>query len=250
MTTLSVPGATPDVAEALQQLVLQLAQQAGDNLAGLVLYGGLARGRYRPGRSDVNVVVLLQRADGPSIRAISAALRDARRAAAVEAMVMTPAEVPMAALDFPTKFLDIARFHRVLHGVDPFAALDVPRAVVLRRVAQSLRNLLLRQRHRYVAVCDEPETLRRALADLARPLALELSALLQLEGHTLPEEDRTAALYGAAAKALSLDGATLSALASLRDGGNVPEPGALFERLLDLVSGLADRVDRQAAETV
>lgn len=248
--TLSIPGATPDVADALQALVNDLAQQGGSNFAGLVLYGGLARGRYRPGRSDVNVVVLLQQADGPSIKAIAPALRDARRAAAVDAMLMTPDEVPLAALDFPTKFLDIHRHHVVLHGVNPFAVLLVPRDVVLRRVAQSLRNLLLRQRHRYLAVCDEPATLRRALADLARPLAIELSALLQLEGHALPEEDRTAALYAMAAAALSLDAATLETLAGLRDGDETADAGALFEQLLALVSGLADRVDRMAAETV
>ena len=246
--TFALPGATEAIVSALNTLVTDLSAQAGANLAGLVLYGGLARGRYRAGRSDVNVVVLLNRADAPSLRAIAPALRDARRAAGVEAMLITPAEVPLAAQDFPTKFLDIQRHHVLLHGTDPFADLRVPRAIVQRRVAQSLRNLVLRLRHRYLTLCEEPEGLKAALADIARPLAIELAALLHLEGHALPGEDRTAALYGLAAQTFHLDAPTLASLASLRDGtGAAVDPSPLFGRLLDLLSSLADQVDHAAA---
>ena len=245
--THSLPGAPEDVALALETLARDLAAQAAGNLAGLVLYGGLARGRYRPGRSDVNVVVLLKRLDAASLKAIAPALRDARRAAGVDAMLMTPGEVPFAALDFPTKFLDIQRHHVVLHGIDPFTPLQVPRAVVQKRIAQSLRNLLLRLRHRYLILCDEPDGLHRALADVARPLAIEMAALLQLDGLVLPDEDRTAALYGLAAQAFDLDAAALADLAALRDGTREVDAHAVFERLLDLLSLLADEVDRRAA---
>ncbi len=54
-----LPGAPAAIARAIERLKDELARAAGENLAGLILYGGLARGRYRPGKSDVNVVVLL-----------------------------------------------------------------------------------------------------------------------------------------------------------------------------------------------
>jgi len=52
-------GAPAGVVAAIDRLREELAGAAGANLAGLILYGGLARGRYRPGRSDVNLIVLL-----------------------------------------------------------------------------------------------------------------------------------------------------------------------------------------------
>lgn len=244
----SLPSATESVTQALESLVTDLSGQAGPAFVGLVLYGGLARGRYRPGRSDVNVVVLLEPATATVLKAIAPALRQARRAAAIDAMLMTPAEVPLAALDFPTKFLDIQHHHRVLYGTsDPFQNLALPREAVQRRIAQSLRNLLLRLRHRCVTLADEPTGLRTALAGMARPLAIELSALLRVGGHIVPVEDRTAIVYAAAADALGLDAATLSALAALRDGQHAIDAPALLEDLLALLSGLADQVDRQAA---
>src|SRR6516225_5632648 len=148
-------AAPPAIATALQQLKEELTRAAGANLAGLILYGGLARGRYRAGQSDVNVVVLLHDVSAPSLAAVAPALQAARRAAAVEPMLLTPGEVLAAAVSFPTKFLDIREHHVVLAGADPFANLDVPREAVRQRVAQQLRNLALRIRRRYLTAVDK-----------------------------------------------------------------------------------------------
>jgi hypothetical protein len=51
-------GIPTDVARAINVLTKMLTGAAGTNLAGLIRYGGVARGRYRPGKSDVNVAVL------------------------------------------------------------------------------------------------------------------------------------------------------------------------------------------------
>jgi hypothetical protein len=246
----SVPGAPTAVTAALDALALALQAQAGSAFAGLVLYGGLARGRYRAGRSDVNVVVLLNKADRAVLERIAPALRAARRAAAVDAMIMTPAEVPAAAFEFPTKFLDIKRHHIVLTGADPFATLDVPRVMVQLRIAQSLRNLLLRLRRRYAIAYDDVPALKETLIDIARPLAIELLALLHDGGHAVPESDQTSTVFSTAAAALGLDADTLAALAALRadsskDNGRVDAP-ALFGRVLELLATLADRADALA----
>nr|WP_297351443.1 hypothetical protein [uncultured Caldimonas sp.] len=215
-------------------------------MSGVVLYGGLARGRFRTGRSDVNVVVLLQRIDAEVLTAIGPALQAARRSAAIDAMLMTPPEVPLAALDFPTKFLDIQRHHLLLAGDDPFTSLQIPAAHVRRRVAQSLRNMLLRLRHRYVVQYDDVLGLKAALADLARPLAIELSALLTVGGHAGAQEDRTAGIYAAAAAAFGLDAAALTQLAALREGVEPASVPALAGGLLALLSDVATQADRLA----
>src|SRR5439155_21209528 len=165
-----------------------------------------------PGQSDVNVVVLLHDVSATSLAAIAPPLRTARRAAAVEPMVLTPGEIPAAAIAFPTKFLDIKDHHVVLAGEDPFAALDVPREAIRRRVAQQLRNLALRLRRRYLSVVKDSEAEAATLAGVARPLALEAAALLRLGGQRVPEDDRTASIFDAAATAFELDRDALARL--------------------------------------
>jgi predicted nucleotidyltransferase len=247
---LSLPGAPKPVVAALEALTEALQREAGSDFAGLVLYGGLARGRFREGRSDVNVVVLLHRAGADVLGRIGPALRVARRAAAVEAMLMRPSEVPASAFEFPTKFLDIKRHHIVLAGEDPFSALEVPRVMVQLRIAQSLRNLLLRMRRHYAIAYDDPQSLKETLIDIARPLAIELLAMLYDGSHAVPESDQTAPVFAAAATAFDLDGRSLAALAALRaqtskDDGKV-DATSLYARILKLLAGLCERADALA----
>jgi hypothetical protein len=238
-------AAPPAIATALQQLKEELTRAAGANLAGLILYGGLARGRFRAGQSDVNVVVLLNDASAGALAAIAPALRTARRAAAVDPMILTPGELPAAALAFPTKFLDIKEHHVVLAGTDSFAALDVPREAIRRRAAQQLRNMALRLRRRYLAITDDREAQATTLAGTARPLALEAAALLRLAGKHVPEEDRTAAIFAAAATAFDLDNEALARLAELRQQpGTKDDMAALYGKVLAIVTRLADRADQ------
>jgi hypothetical protein len=132
----------------------------------------------------------------------------------------------------------------------PFATLDVPRVMVQLRIAQSLRNLLLRLRRRYAIAYDDVPALKETLIDIARPLAIELLALLHDGGHAVPESDQTSTVFSTAAAALGLDADTLAALAALRadsskDNGRVDAP-ALFGRVLELLATLADRADALA----
>jgi hypothetical protein len=238
---LDLPGVPPDTAAALDSFRAELAQAAGPNLAGLLLYGGLARGRYHPGRSDVNVVVLLHDVSAAALAAVAPVLRAAWRALRVEPMLLTPAEVPASAEAFPTKFLDIQRHHVVLAGDDPFAALAVSRERLRAAVEQSLRNLALRLRRRFVAVADQPRVVAALLASVTRPLAIELESLLRLAGQEVPAEDRTVAVFAAAAAAFGLDGEALAQLAALRRGEPPPAdlPG-LCSRVLAAVARAAD----------
>lgn len=236
-----LPGAPATIAAALRRLNDDLERAAGQNLAGLILYGGLARGRYRPGQSDVNVVVLLHDASAAGLAAIAPALQTAWRAAGVEPLLLTPAEVPRATDAFPTKFLDIKNHHVVLAGVNPFAQLEVTREEIQRRAEQELRNLLLRLRRRYIAAGNDPVMLWRALARAARPFALELEALLHLAGKRVPADDRTAAVFESAAAAFGIDHETLARLAELRQKSRPDgDVAVLYRGILEAVGRAAD----------
>ncbi|MBM3997516.1 MAG: hypothetical protein FJ303_25725 [Planctomycetes bacterium] len=215
---LDFPGVPEAVRTALDKLQEDLVRAAGKNLAGLILYGGVARGRYRPGHSDVNVVVLLHETTPDALAAVAPALRSGRRAVGVVAMILTPAEVKPTAVVFPIKFLDIRDYHIVLYGDDPFADLDVPREQIRLRVVQELRNLAYRLRGQFLAAIDDGPKQTTTLANLARPLAVELIALLRLAGKQIPTEDRSALVFEAAAAAFGVDREPLARLAALRAG--------------------------------
>jgi predicted nucleotidyltransferase len=220
----------------LQAVRADLLARAGPNLIALILYGGLARGRYRPGRSDVNLLLLLQDTSSQALDAIAPALQTAWRTAQVEPLLLGRDELESCAAAFPVKFLDIKDHHILLHGSDPFTNLIVSREHIRLRIEQQLRNLCLRLRRRYIAFAKSPAGLVNVLAEVARSLALALAALLKLAGREVPEEDRTAAIFSAAASAFELDHEALAQLAAIRDTTSTTvDAPALYGRVLATV---------------
>jgi hypothetical protein len=239
--TLEALPAPSEVTAALARHRDALRDAAKDNLHSLVLYGGLARGRYRPGRSDVNVIVVLRRDSLDCLRAIGPILRDAWREIRLEPFILTLADVPRAAQSFPTKMTDIIRSHVVLLGEDPFAGITIDPGDVARRVEQELRNLSLRLRRRFVAAGDDARVLREALEDAAVTLRVDFNAMLDLAGEPPPDDDTSAVVFPLAARKFGLDPAPLAQLAALRTGsGNDINLQALLAEVIALTSRAAD----------
>ena len=65
--TISRLGAPESVATSLVRYCNETQTAAGDNLVAMLLYGGLARGRYFPERSDVNVALFLRQTNADMI---------------------------------------------------------------------------------------------------------------------------------------------------------------------------------------
>jgi hypothetical protein len=182
-------------------------------------------------------------ASAASLTAMAPALRAAWRAARVEPLILAAGELRSLTFVFPTKFLDIRDYHVVLVGENPFLGLDAPRELVRVRIEQALRNMLLRLRRRYVAIADDPAGMTIALQRICRPLALELEALLRLKGAPVPHEDRTAAIFEAAATSLGYDRNALARLAQLRAGREAGEDlSLLYDQVLRVIARAADTV--------
>jgi predicted nucleotidyltransferase len=206
----------------------------------VAVYGGVARGRFVQGRSDVNLLIVLERGDGDALQALAPALQQAGELR-IEPMFVTAAELHRLAAVFPIKFRDIQQHHVVVAGdATTLTALPVPMTHARLRVEQELRNLALRSRRRFVDLAARPAVLRAHLVGLVRPLAIELSSLLAIDGHPVPDEDRTAAIFAAAASAYRLDGQLLKQLADLRQGQAVAaDDEALFVGLLGVLERAA-----------
>jgi hypothetical protein len=222
-----------------------LTTELGPALNAIVLYGGVARGRYRPGQSDVNVLIVLNEASPPTLGKMAPHLKGAWRAAAVEPMILTLEEIERAASSFPNKFLDIHDHHVMVHGADPLTGLVITNKDLCRGVRRELTNLRLRLRRGYLNAISDPRLSRRILAEIVRPLAINLASLLRVTGHPVPADDRSATVFAAAASAFDLDRETLDQLAALRrDPAKLPEPG-LFARALIVVAQAGQVADRR-----
>lgn len=233
-TTLEALAIPEGVKASVRSLTEELSRAAGTNLAGLVLYGGLARGHYREGKSDVNVLVLLNSTTTEALLQIAPALGAAWRSNGVDPMVLRLDELSRAAEEFPVKFLDIQNTHVVLAGDDPLGGLTIDGAMVRHRLRQELRNLALRLRRRYLLAYDDHAELSRTLSRTVVSLCVQLGVLLGLEGKHAAS-DECADVFQQASNVFDLDHDVLSALDALRAGKAAADPVKLYGSTLALV---------------
>jgi hypothetical protein len=231
----NVSHISPQLREQLNTLCEQLSQAGGANISAVILYGGLARGHYRAGVSDINLLLLLEDPSIPAVAKIAPVLHATWRAIHLEPYVVGTAELGRTVEDFPTRFWDIQRNHVTLLGNDPFPSLSISPQAIRLRIEQELRNLAIRLRRRFILVHDDPAAQERALSRAVVPLAVSLAALLHLSGRP------TKGVFAEAATVFALDPEVLAYLKSLRKGGSsAAQPEVMFDRVVAIILRTAD----------
>src|SRR5687767_14535457 len=108
-----------------EEYTRRLVGAYGDALVAVVLYGSAARGDYRAGVSDLNLLVILNSADAAVLRRGSALAQEWASAGNPPPLVLGEAEWRESADVFAIEYSDMRDAHVILHGASPFAGLDI-----------------------------------------------------------------------------------------------------------------------------
>lgn len=208
--------------------------------AAVVVFGSAVRSDYRPGVSDINVMLALSEGSLDSLLSMGEPLRAAWRRHRVSPYIVQAAEVPRLADAFPMRIADMQRSHVVLQGDDPLAGIEVDPEHLRIRVEQELRNRLIRTRRKIVLGGDDVATLEGAARDAGRTLRLELWALLVVCEKEPAEVDHATVFEHAKAE-LDLD---VSPLAELDSDAHLADPAATLERIIVLLEAAVRIADR------
>ena len=174
-----------------------------------LLYGSAARGDYLVGRSDINLMLVLDDPSPTRLRALAPAFAAWRKAASEPPLLISRAEWARAADVFPIEITDMRAGYRVLRGPDPLAGAQADRADLRRALERELRGKLLRLRQGYAAAAGDEKALGEVAAGSAGTILVLLRALLTLAGRAVP-----AAPAALAADAAGLVGASAAGFLS------------------------------------
>lgn len=230
-------GPQPELDRRLDRLVQRLREAGGGNLLGAALYGGLVKGRYTPGVSDINVLIVVADAGLASLLPLAPVLTEALRESVVVPFVVTPGDLRDSAVLFPVKILDIQRSHRVLWGDVHLDRIRVEPAALRLRALQELKNTELRLRLPVVERGADPDALWRALTHSLPKLAVTLETLLRARGVDVPA-DRPGILRTAALE-FGIEPERMERIAKLRRVDPRPDEESVRERMADLLGLLA-----------
>lgn len=241
-----IEGLPDDTQKLLQTYVKEVTGTFGEQMEGLLLYGSAVRGEFIPGRSNLNILLLVSSYDSVVLKQYSALHRRWSKEQIMVPLFLTEEELHLSAAVFPLEFLEIQEQHRVLGGRDPFIGFHVKTDHRLRdAVVQGFASHLLRLRQRYVEGGGGAEaTTILLLLSITSMLPL-LRGVQRLLGR--PPLSHSDAAISDVAEQLKLDLQGLLDAWLLKRGQVSPGPHEvprLFDRYLQAVTRLTRAVEQ------
>ncbi len=146
-TALDIPS---EVQQLLQRYVKETTTLLGQQLEGILLYGSAVGPEFLPGRSNLNLLLMLSGYDREGMKRYAKAHKRWSREQFVVPLLVTEAELTKPGTVFPLEYLEIQEQHRVLWGRDPFIGLHIDRTNLAYQVRQGIEGNLVRLRQRFI----------------------------------------------------------------------------------------------------
>ena len=222
-----------------------LAAAYGDELASVVLYGSAARGEYREGVSDLNVLVLLRSTGAATLRRGAALARAWGDAKNPPPLVMGEREFQGSGDVFPIELADMRDAHVLLHGADPFADLVIRPADMRLQLERELKSAHIRLRTRYLTDAGDAARFEPVLVKSLSTFLVMFRTLLRLEGEDGVRDPE--AVVRATAGRVGFDPAPVLAIVGARSGAaklDARPDSPAVTGYLDAVAEVVRYVDR------
>jgi hypothetical protein len=202
----------------LTELVSRLKEASGKNLESVILYGSAARGDFRPGASDLNILCAVAVIDLSELQRLAPVVTWWTHEMHEPAPLFFLTEELRRSTDvFAIESLDIKRSHRVLFGKDVVADLEIPMNLHRVEVEHELRQLLLKLRQHVLHA-------GRNEMEFNTVMKRTISSAVTLLRHTLlafgeePPQDTTE-LFARIAVTTEADAAAFAEVYAYRDTG-------------------------------
>lgn len=168
--------------ELLQGFLRDVQGLYEGDLMSVLLYGSAAANEYVPGRSDINVAVILRRLTPALLRKAAGHIRGWHRRGFATPLFFDPETLDVSLDVFPIDFLDMQERHRTLWGPDLLAGLHIGRGNLRLQCEQELRGKWLKLCQAYVEGANAPSDLERILRVAVSSIVVLARTLLRLSG--------------------------------------------------------------------
>ncbi len=192
-----------DKIQQAEKVAAQIADDLGENLRSMVLFGTAIRGGYAPAHQEVNIMVMVgdasTKAIGPTAKPLASWVKKGNAAP----LIFERSEWEGSTDVFPIEIEDMREAHKLVAGTDPFEGVVTNRDDLRRELERELRGKLLQLRAQHAAFAPNGGALARLLIDSASTFFVLMRALVRLEGQT--PEAKPARLVEQAASIADLD---------------------------------------------
>ena len=225
------------VRKLLEKFKAEAEKELGANLKSILVYGSLARGEFISGKSDINLLLVLEKVELGSLIKIGRMMRRYRAHRFATPIVVDEQYLKRSLDVFPIEFEEMKRHHLLLFGEDYISRLEVSRSHLRLQLERELKQNLLWLRELIISHPGFSRNFLQALLNASRSLSAQLRALQLLKKELEGKE-----IIIALRELTGADFPALSWLVSLRQAPKLPKKSevvnimpALLEELEHLV---------------
>jgi hypothetical protein len=243
-----MPEIPETVRETLRPYLAQVQKLFGDALEAVILYGSAAGGEYLPGKSNINLLIILTRQDTELLKRYAVLHKRWQKEQIVVPLLLTQAELRSSLDLFPLEYLEIQEQHVLLAGRDPFPELRIDSKNLRLQCEREMRGNLLRLRQRFVEGGAGMEAITILLPLSVTALMPCLRGLLRVKERSV--ERSADKVLQAAEKEFGIDTAVFQDVLNLKRGIVSPGPAEaprLFDRYALTLQSLIEQVARLGA---
>ena len=158
----------------------------GSRLVTVALHGSAAGSDYVSGVSDLNLVAVVDEIGPADLRAVREHVGAWRKNRIATPLLLDRRFLRDAADVFPMELHDIREQHRVLHGNDVFADLEIRDEHLRYQCEHEARGKLLRLRELYLEIGDDRGELEALILDSLKTFLILMRNLCRSDGAPAP----------------------------------------------------------------
>ena len=161
----------------------------GEELLSIILYGSGASGHYLPGKSDLNIlIVILDDSLDKLIRTIPSI--EYWRPKGVHFIFMREDFIRSSVDSYPVELLNFKLNHRILYGKDVFSALNFDHRDLRLQLERELKGKIFHLRHGFLEGRGKGRSIRELIILSLRAFFPLFKAFLYLQGYEIPHGRR------------------------------------------------------------
>ena len=162
----------------------------GDDLISIILYGSAAQGHYRPGKSDINFLIVLTDSGIDQLDRAFGKIRKWKKKRVAIPLFLTESYILSSIDVYPIEYLNFQRHHQVIYGKDVLKGLVVDRKMLRLQCEREIKGKLLLLRRSFLETEGKSRALKE-LISISLPFFMAIfEALLFLIGSEEPTERR------------------------------------------------------------
>jgi len=214
----------------------------GDNLKSISLYGSAVGEDFIPKKSNVNLLLVMERIDPPDLK-MSLKLINQGRKKGIIPLLLTVEHMKSSTDTFPIEFLEMKENYILIYGKDILDELEVNSRNVRLQCEQQLKGGLIRLYQVYLEIGMREKRIRSLLINSLTSFIPIFRSLLRLKGKALPVKKRD--IISDLEKEFTVNGALFLKVLQMKEGKKVEDNlEKLFGDYLEEVEKLCIICDR------